>query len=104
MTETLTGTNRSAGVPYEKLLDADSHPVRDILRVESCTALWGVDVDENVYPQEARLEEAFSLTKGCYVGQEVVARLEARGGNVNKALRRLRLSAPSTAGTSPSSR
>ena len=35
MTETLTGTNRSAGVNYQELLDADSHPVRDILRVES---------------------------------------------------------------------
>jgi len=35
MTEILTGTNRSAGIPYGKLLDADSHPVRDILRVES---------------------------------------------------------------------
>jgi phenylpropionate dioxygenase-like ring-hydroxylating dioxygenase large terminal subunit len=35
MTETLTGTNRSAGIPYEELLDEDSHPVRDILRVDS---------------------------------------------------------------------
>jgi nitrite reductase/ring-hydroxylating ferredoxin subunit len=35
MTETTTGTNRSAGVSYLELLDADSHPVRDILRVES---------------------------------------------------------------------
>jgi phenylpropionate dioxygenase-like ring-hydroxylating dioxygenase large terminal subunit len=35
MTETRTGTDRSAGIRYEKLLDADSHPVRDILRVDS---------------------------------------------------------------------
>ena len=35
MTETTTGTDRSAGVRYAELLDADSHPVRDILRVES---------------------------------------------------------------------
>jgi nitrite reductase/ring-hydroxylating ferredoxin subunit len=35
MTETITGTNRSAGIRYQELLDADSHPVRDILRVES---------------------------------------------------------------------
>ena len=35
MTETLTGTNRSAGISYEELLDEDSHPVRDILRVDS---------------------------------------------------------------------
>jgi nitrite reductase/ring-hydroxylating ferredoxin subunit len=35
MTETLTGHDRSAGVRYQELLDADSHPVRDILRAES---------------------------------------------------------------------
>lgn len=35
MTETTTGTNRSAGISYQRLLDEDSHPVRDILRVES---------------------------------------------------------------------
>jgi len=39
-----------------------------------------------------------SPTKGCYVGQENVARLEARGGHVNKALRGLRLGAPAAAG------
>ncbi len=35
MTETITGGNRSAGKTYEELLDTDSHPVRDILRVDS---------------------------------------------------------------------
>jgi phenylpropionate dioxygenase-like ring-hydroxylating dioxygenase large terminal subunit len=35
MTETNTGTNRSAGLSYQQLLDEDSHPVRDILRIES---------------------------------------------------------------------
>ncbi len=35
MTETLTGTNRSAGVTYQEILDEDSHPVRDILRVDA---------------------------------------------------------------------
>ena len=35
MTETRSGSNRSAGIDYLKLLDEDSHPVRDILRVES---------------------------------------------------------------------
>ncbi len=65
--------------------------VRDILRAESCAALLGVDVDENVYPQEARLEDAFSLDKGCYTGQEVVAKIETYGG-VNKLLLPLRVS------------
>jgi folate-binding Fe-S cluster repair protein YgfZ len=40
----------------------------------------------------------YHVPKGCYVGQEVVARLEARGGHVSRALRGLRLGAPATAG------
>ncbi|MEW6072516.1 MAG: glycine cleavage T C-terminal barrel domain-containing protein [Planctomycetota bacterium] len=63
---------------------------RDILRVEAVAALWGVDVDENVYPQEARLEDAFSLAKGCYTGQEVVAKIDTYGG-LNKRLFPLRV-------------
>ena len=35
MTETITGTDRSAGVSFTELLDGDSHPVSDILRAES---------------------------------------------------------------------
>ncbi len=59
--------------------------VRDILRVEAGVALPGEDVDESVYPQEARWEDAFSLTKGCYIGQEVVAKIDTYGG-LNKRL------------------
>jgi len=58
---------------------------RDSLRVEACRAEWGRDVDDNVYPQEARLEDAFSLDKGCYIGQEVVAKIDTYGG-LNKLL------------------
>ncbi len=64
---------------------------RDILRVEAGQALLGEDVDENVYPQEARLESAFSLTKGCFIGQEVVAKIDTYGG-LNKRLVALRIS------------
>ena len=59
--------------------------VQDILRVEAGRARFGVDVDENVYPQEARLEDSFSLSKGCYIGQEVVAKIDTYGG-MNKLL------------------
>ncbi len=65
--------------------------VRDILRVEAGATLFGVDVDENVYPQEARLERAFSLDKGCYIGQEVVAKIDTYGG-LNKRLVALKVS------------
>ncbi|MFN0007493.1 MAG: YgfZ/GcvT domain-containing protein [Planctomycetota bacterium] len=64
---------------------------RDCLRVERGAALFGADIDSNVYPQEARLEAAFSLTKGCYVGQEVVAKIDTYGG-LNKRLVALRIS------------
>ncbi len=65
--------------------------VRDILRVEACAADPVVDVDDTIYPQEARLEGAFHLEKGCYVGQEVVAKIDTYGG-LNKRLVALRLS------------
>ena len=63
----------------------------DALRCEAAFALWGVDVDETIYPQEARLEDAFSLTKGCYIGQEVVAKIDTYGG-LNKRLMLLKVS------------
>jgi folate-binding protein YgfZ len=67
--------------------------------VEDLRPWFGFDVTEdNLLHETGLLAEYHSPTKGCYIGQEVVARLEARGGNVNKALRRLRLSAPSTVG------
>jgi len=63
---------------------------RDSLRVEAGAALAGLDVDENVYPQEARLEGAFALDKGCYIGQEVVAKIDTYGG-LNKRLVALKI-------------
>ena len=44
-----------------------------------------------MYPQEARLESAFSLDKGCYIGQEVVAKIDTYGG-LNKRLVALKVS------------
>ncbi|MCI0527466.1 MAG: aminomethyltransferase family protein [Nitrospira sp.] len=54
--------------------------VLDILRVEAGIPRYGVDMDENNLPLEAAIEErAISYTKGCYIGQEVVARMKYRG-------------------------
>jgi aminomethyltransferase len=79
---------------WESLVTAGARPagvvVRDILRVEAGRALLGADIDDNVYPQEARLEAAFSLEKGCYIGQEVVAKIDTYGG-LNKRLVALRI-------------
>jgi tRNA-modifying protein YgfZ len=71
----------------------------DALRVEAICPWYGKDVaEDNLLHETGLLAVLHSPTKGCYVGQEVVARLESRGGNVNKALRGLRLSAPAAAG------
>jgi tRNA-modifying protein YgfZ len=71
----------------------------EILRVELGRPRYGLDIDENVIPQEAGLNErAVSFEKGCYVGQETVARLFYRG-KPNRHLRGLRLSEPVEAGT-----
>jgi folate-binding protein YgfZ len=65
----------------------------EIARVEAGRPEWGIDMDDTTLAQEANLEElgAISYTKGCYTGQEVVARVHFRG-HVNRALRGLRAS------------
>ena len=85
------------------LEDAGATPVSDdateILRVERGRPRYGFDLDDTTIPQEAGLNErAVSFTKGCYVGQETVARLFYRG-KPNRHLRGLRLSEPAEVGT-----
>jgi folate-binding protein YgfZ len=70
----------------------------EVLRVEAGRPRYGLDLDDSVIPQEAGLNErAVSFTKGCYVGQETVARLHYRG-KPNRHLRGLQLSAPAEPG------
>jgi folate-binding protein YgfZ len=76
-----------------------SEAAAEVLRVESGRPRWGHELDDTVIPQEAGLNErAVSFTKGCYVGQETVARLHYRG-RPNRHLRGLRLAEPVPAGT-----
>lgn len=71
-----------------------SEQAAECLRVERGRPRYGVDLDDTVIPQEAGLNErAVSFTKGCYVGQETVARLFYKG-KPNRHLRGLRLSSP----------
>jgi folate-binding protein YgfZ len=75
-----------------------SEATGDIVRVEYGRPRYGIDLDDSVIPQEADLNaRAVSFTKGCYVGQETVARLFYRG-KPNRQLRGLRLSAPAWTG------
>lgn len=69
----------------------------EIVRVESGTARFGVDVDDHRLAVEARLEWAIHFAKGCYVGQEVVERAVSRG-RINHELALLKLSAPVASG------
>ncbi len=78
--------------------EAISEAVADCVRVEHGRPRYGVDLDDSVIPQEADLNDrAVSFTKGCYVGQETVARLFYRG-KPNRRLRGLRLSASAPIG------
>jgi folate-binding protein YgfZ len=64
----------------------------ELARIEAGVPRQGFDTDERTIPQEAGLElVAVSFTKGCFVGQELVCRIDSRG-HVNRHLRRLRAS------------
>ncbi len=69
----------------------------DLLRIEAGTPKWGAELDESVIPLEAGMEDAISYTKGCYMGQEIIARIHSRG-HTNRSLRGLKLSRPASAG------
>ncbi len=80
------------GVPaVEVLTPADGAPIGDEelerLRIGAGTPRWGHELDDKVLPAEAGLDEThISFTKGCYPGQEPIARLHYRG-HVNRILR-----------------
>ncbi len=72
------GSHGASEVPSE---------IAEALRIEHGIAQWGREMDENSLAPEALTEHrAISYTKGCYVGQEVISRLESVG-HVNKELR-----------------
>ncbi len=63
----------------------------ELLRIQARTPRWGREIDDRVLPVEAGLvERAVSLTKGCFPGQEPIARLHYRG-HANRGLRLLEL-------------
>ena len=58
---------------------------RDALRVEAGILVYGPDVDDTLILPEARLDALVSYTKGCYIGQETVARVKYRG-HINRGV------------------
>jgi folate-binding protein YgfZ len=102
-TSTLVFDGAVAGIPNEdygrpavEVLDAGLETTLDaealeLMRIEAGTPAWGREIDERVLPAEAGLvARAVSLTKGCFPGQEPVARLHHRG-HANRGLRVLRI-------------
>ena len=82
---------------WRRAIDAGASPAGlaawEVARVEAGRPEWGIDIDDTTIPQEANFDDlgggAISYTKGCYIGQEVVARVHFRG-HVNRHLRGLR--------------
>ena len=67
------------------LVDADAY---EALRIEAGVPRMGAELDESTIPESAGMvERSVSFTKGCYTGQELVARIDSRGGNVPRRLR-----------------
>lgn len=63
------------------------HHVLEAARIRAGVPRLGIDVDDRTIPQEAFLErDAVSFTKGCFIGQELVCRIDTRG-HVNRYLR-----------------
>ncbi len=83
-----------AAVVWQALIAGGARPAGleayNALRIEAGTPVYGLDIDDTNLPQEvARVERTISFTKGCYIGQETVARIRTYG-HVNRSLCGLR--------------
>jgi folate-binding protein YgfZ len=65
----------------------------EVLRIEAGEAAWGTELTEAVLLPEAEIPDIVSYTKGCYVGQEIIARLHSRG-HTNRVLRQVLFPSP----------
>jgi folate-binding protein YgfZ len=98
----LIAATADSGRLVEALLGAGAVEVMpeaaEILRIESGTPRYGAEMGAETMPAEAGIvADAVSFTKGCYIGQETVARLHYKG-RPNRHLRGLKLSAPAQPG------
>ena len=76
------GASEAANL-WDSLVKAGAQPIGlealETLRIEAGIPRYGKDMDETTVVSEANLDEAVSFTKGCYVGQEIIARIKYRG-------------------------
>jgi aminomethyltransferase len=79
----LVVNTNDAGRLWDALQVAGARPVGhdalEILRTEAGVPRYGVDMDDTNVVTEAALDDAVSYTKGCYLGQEIIARIKYRG-------------------------
>jgi len=75
--------NAHAGSLWNALQQAGAQPVGynalEVLRIEAGIPRYGVDMDDTNVVTETNLDDAVSYTKGCYIGQEIIARIKYRG-------------------------
>jgi tRNA-modifying protein YgfZ len=96
--DVICAADEAEGVRAALGIEAVSEEAAECLRIESGRPRHGLDMDADTIPEEAGLNQrAVSFTKGCYVGQETVARLHYKG-KPNRHLRGLKLSAPAAHG------
>ena len=85
-------TRRSLLVGHRPDVPSGNADRYEMLRIEEGEPAWGTDVDDTTIPEESGLvSESVDFSKGCFLGQELVARIESRGSNVPRRLRWLKL-------------
>lgn len=91
----ITATAQAVAL-WQRIIEAGARPVGyealETLRIEAGIARYGVDVDETNVVTEGNFDDAVSYTKGCYIGQEIIARIKYRG-HVAKKLTGLKFEA-----------
>ena len=87
-----------ADLPSEAI-EVDAH-VLEAHRIASGVPRWGAEIDEGTIPATLGqwvIDVSVSFTKGCYTGQELVARIDSRGGHVPRRLVGIECDGPSPA-------
>ena len=76
-----------------------SHEAYEAVRIEAGVPVMGAELTDRTIPAETGIvDRTVSFTKGCYTGQELVARIDSRGGHVPRHLRGVVLAGPAPAG------
>jgi folate-binding protein YgfZ len=93
------GVERHLVISDQPDLEQGSVEAYERARIIAGEPRWGVDVDEGTIPHESGLVPvSVDFTKGCFLGQELVARIDSRGGNTPRNLRLVEAETPIEAG------